>query len=397
MTLKQPARETPMNNSRRHDIDALRVIAFGLLILYHVGMFYVYDWGWHVKSAYQAEWLQLPMLLVNQWRMPLLFIISGLAMSFVVERYSPGRLAARRIWRLLLPLVFGMAFIVAPQCYYEALTKGLIEPGYGRFLLQYLTFQDFPGDAWGGEEMIVWTWNHLWYLAYVLCYTLVLIALVALAPKPLGFLRRQVARLRGAWLVGVPVGLFLIYGTFVYPAFPDRTHALVDDWYSHAMYGTFFLLGFLIGRNEGLWQEMARLRRFTLGGAVLLFVALALTDNMLVIYLNRWLWLLAAFGWGYQLLNRPMRWLPYATEAVYPWYILHQTITVVLGYNLATLSLGPVVEPVLVLGGTILGCLVLHEFVIRRTPLLRPLFGLASRSSGTRLRTSARPQSDYSA
>jgi hypothetical protein len=163
------------------------------------------------------------------------------------------------------------------------------------------------------------------------------------------------------------------------------------------MYGTFFLLGFLIGRDEGLWQEMARLRWLTLGGAILLFGALNLTDNMLVIYLNRWLWLLAAFGWGYQLLNRPMRWLPYATEAVYPWYILHQTITVVLGYNLATLSLGPVVEPVLVLGGTILGCLVLHEFVIRRTPLLRPLFGLASRSSGTRLRTSARPQSDYSA
>ena len=387
-----------MNNSRRHDIDALRVIAFGLLILYHVGMFYVYDWGWHVKSSYQSEWLQLPMRLVNQWRMPLLFIISGLAMSFVVDRYSPGRLAARRVWRLLLPLLFGMAFIVAPQCYYEALTKGLIEPGFGRFMLQYLTFQDFPGDAWGGEEMIVWTWNHLWYLAYVLFYTLVLLALVWLAPRPLAWLRRQVARLRGAWLVAVPVGLLMVYGTFVYPAFPDMTHALIDDWYSHAMYGTFFLLGFLIGRDEGLWREVARLRWLTLGGAILMFAALNLTDNMLVIYLNRWLWLLAAFGWAYRYLNRPMRWLPYATEAVYPWYILHQTITVVLGYNLARLSLGPVVEPLLVLGGTILGCLVLHEFVIRRTRLLRPLFGLsANRASGSRSRISDRPRSGYSA
>src|SRR3546814_17972508 len=42
---------------RRHDIDALRVIAFGLLIVYHVGMGYVADWGFHVKSAYKAEWL----------------------------------------------------------------------------------------------------------------------------------------------------------------------------------------------------------------------------------------------------------------------------------------------------------------------------------------------------
>lgn len=36
---------------RRHDIDALRVIAFWLLILYHVGMVYVLDWDYHVKSS----------------------------------------------------------------------------------------------------------------------------------------------------------------------------------------------------------------------------------------------------------------------------------------------------------------------------------------------------------
>ena len=34
-------------NVRRYDLDWLRIIAFGLLILYHVGMFYV-TWGWHV-------------------------------------------------------------------------------------------------------------------------------------------------------------------------------------------------------------------------------------------------------------------------------------------------------------------------------------------------------------
>ena len=366
-----------MKNSRRHDIDALRVIAFGLLILYHVGMFYVYDWGWHVKSAYQSEWLQLPMRLVNQWRMPLLFIISGLAISFVVDRYSPGRLAARRVWRLLLPLIFGMAFIVAPQCYYEALTKGLIEPGFGRFMLQYLTFQDFPGEAWGGENILVWTWNHLWYLAYVLFYTLVLILLLSFAQKPLDLLRRQVARLRGVWLVAAPVVLLMIYGTIVYPSFPYISHALLDDWYAHAMYGTFFLLGFLIGRDEGLWSEFLRMRYVTLAGAVFMFLLLGVTDNILVIYLNRWLWLLAALGWAYRTLNRPMRWLPYATEAVYPWYILHQTITVVLGYQLARLSLGPVVEPLLVLGGTVFGCYVAYEFLIRRIAILRPLFGLS--------------------
>jgi hypothetical protein len=96
----------------------------------------------------------------------------------------------------------------------------------------------------------------------------------------------------------------------------------------------------------------------------------------LITYLNRWLWIMAVLGWGHRLFNRPMKWLPYATEAVYPWYILHQTIIVVAGYNLTQLRLGPVLEPLLLLIATICGCFALHEYVIRRVRFLRPLFGL---------------------
>ncbi len=380
-----------MSQTRRYDIDALRVFAFSLLILYHVAMFYVADWGWHIKSAYQAEWLQFPMVLVNQWRMPLLFIISGLAVSFVWQRYTPGRFALRRIYRLLLPLVFGMAFIVAPQCYYEALGKGIIEPGFGKFMLQYLTFQDFPGDAWGGEEIIGWTWNHLWYLAYVLFYSLVLIPLAVLFDGPLKRVRSGFRALRGIWIWAVPVALLMIYGAFVYPKFPYISHALIDDWYAHAMYFTFFLIGYLIGQDEGFWSELERMRWVTLVSAIVFFVlfmtrdllvpedSFALADEVraLIVYSNRWLWIIAIFGWGHRLLNRPSAWLSYATGAVYPWYILHQTITIVIGANLARYSLGPVVEPALVLGGTIAGCFVLYEFVIRRVRVLQPLFGVS--------------------
>lgn len=76
--------------ARRYDINALRVIAFGLMILFHVGMFYVLDWGWHVKSTYLSKWLQFPMIFANQWRMLLLFLISGLAISFVWDKCSPS-------------------------------------------------------------------------------------------------------------------------------------------------------------------------------------------------------------------------------------------------------------------------------------------------------------------
>ena len=386
-------------HNRRYDVDALRVFAFGLLILYHVGMFYVADWGWHVKSAYQAEWLQLPMQLVNQWRMPILFVISGLAVSFVWGRYSPGELARRRIVRLGLPLVFGMAFIVAPQPYYEALSKGIIEPGFLDFMAKYLTFQDFPGEAWGGEEQIVWTWNHLWYLPYVLFYTLALLPVMAWLGGSGSAVRRRLVGLRGPWLIVAPVLPLLMYGLLVFPRFPYISHALLDDWYAHAMYGTFFLYGFVIGRDDGIWREFARLRWVTLAMAIGTFALYATQDiwvpagdgnlpgllQSLSVYLNRWLWIVAVLGWGHHLVRGPLPGLRYATEAVFSWYILHQTITVVAGFQLSKLELGPVVEPVLVVALTVGGCLVLHEFIIRRVSWLRPLFGMPRRRGGTSL------------
>ncbi len=378
-------------HGRRYDIDALRVFAFSLLILYHVGMFYVVDWGWHVKSEYQSFWLQLPMLFTNQWRMPLLFVISGLAMSFVWKKYSPGRLALRRIWRLLLPLLFGMAFIVAPQPYLEALTKGLIEPGFLDFMARYLTWQDFPDGSWGGEEYITWTWNHLWYLPYVLFYTLLLIPIAMFLDGPGKRIRESFRRLRGVWIIVVPVLPLMVYGNLVYPVFGNVNHTLVFDWYGHAMYFTFFLYGFLIGRDAGFWAELSRMRKTLLGVGIVAFglylvqVAYLNEDlgpvvdqlRFVVIYVNRWVWIAVCFAWGHHLLNRPMYWLPYATQAVYPWYILHQTITVVAGYQLSKLALGPVIEPLLLLTITIGGCYVLYEYVIRRVAVLRPLFGVS--------------------
>ena len=379
-----------VSSGRRYDIDALRVFAFGLLILYHVGMYYVADWGWHIKSDYRSSWLQVPMLVSNQFRMPLIFLISGLAVSFVWGKYQPVKFALRRIWRLFIPLVFGMAVIIAPQNYYEALSNAAIEPGFGNFFSTYLLGHDFPPQAYDGDDTPGWTWNHLWYLPYLLSYTLLLIPLALVLERLGNPLRTAFCQLRGVWLVVVPIIPLLLYGNVVYPRFPYISHAFFDDWYAHAMYFTLFFYGFLIGRDAGLWLELLRLRKAALGLAIVSFVSFYLVsvlapDNLfagqqllesVAVYLNRWLWIVAFLGWGHHLLNRPFKCLPYATEAVYPWYILHQTLIVVAGYQLAQLELGPILEPVVVLTATIVGCMVVHEFIIRRLAILRPLFGL---------------------
>src|SRR5699024_7246060 len=114
--------------TRRHDIDALRVFAFALLIAYHLGMVYVADWGYHVKGTHQAGWLQWPMIALNRWRMPLLFMISGIGLGLAMASRPAGRLALSRSSRLLLPLVFGMLAVVPVQAYCEALGNAAIEP-----------------------------------------------------------------------------------------------------------------------------------------------------------------------------------------------------------------------------------------------------------------------------
>lgn len=92
--------------------------------------------------------------------------------------------------------------------------------------------------------------------------------------------------------------------------------------------------------------------------------------------LNTWMWIATALAWSYRWLNRPFAWLDYANRAVYPWYILHQSLIVLLAWWLIPKQLGPVVEPALLIGGTVLGCAVLHHFVIRPLRPLHPFFGL---------------------
>ncbi|HEX2792795.1 MAG TPA: hypothetical protein VHN58_00045, partial [Croceicoccus sp.] len=68
-----------VGGARRHyGMDWLRIGAFALLIGYHIGMFFV-PWDWHVKSDPVEQWVALPMLLVNGWRLSLLFLVSGYA------------------------------------------------------------------------------------------------------------------------------------------------------------------------------------------------------------------------------------------------------------------------------------------------------------------------------
>ncbi len=376
---------------RRHDIDALRALAFGLLILYHLAMLYVTDWGWHLKSSYLTEALQMPMLMMNRWRMDLIFLISGISTAFLMKNSRVAGFVKDRTWRLMLPLIFGMLVVVPIQPYAQGVANGLVEPGFMQFLGRYYTGYAWPEKAFDGWEH-GFTWNHLWYLAYLWCYTLLLALLKpVLNSKPGLRLRQAFTGLRGLPLLLLPALPLFIYTVTLQTRFPN-TNDLTHDWYAHAVYFTIFLYGWCLGNSDTVWAELAALRKRALGltlatgAGYLLMVRMfwgvedVSTAEQWTIWALRnayvWLMLCTILGWAHATLNRPWRWLPWATQAVYPWYVLHQSLIVLLAYWLVPLKIGPVAEPLLVGLGTVLGCWVITSGLVQRVKWLRPLFGL---------------------
>ncbi|MGE5615805.1 MAG: acyltransferase family protein [Bacillota bacterium] len=372
--------------NRRHDIDALRALAFAFLILFHVGMLYVAGWDWHIKSSYTTSAIEPPMLFLNRWRMDLIFLISGAATAFMMRGASLGAFTRQRVSRLLVPLAFAMVVVIPIQPYCQGVANGLVEPGFGRFLIHYFTGYKWPANAFDGWQY-GFTWNHLWYLPYLLTYTLVLVALQPLLrSKGARRVRETFVALRGWKLLVFPALPLVLFAIALSMRF-EATHALFNDWYNHARYFTAFLYGWWLASSIDVWGELARLRKVSLGFAVIAFAAyFALrADNpstpLLAIVLTFrgffvWLAIATALGWGHACLNRPFKWLPFATEAVYPWYILHQSLIVLIAFWIVPMKLGPVLEPLIVTVGTVGGCWALHVGFIRRFGWLRACFGI---------------------
>jgi len=378
---------TTATPTHRHDIDALRALAFALLILYHAGMYYVADWPWHLKSPHAAAWLQWPMVALNVWRMDLVFLLSGVAFALLSRRSAPLQLLRRRAWRLLLPLMFGMWAVVVWQAYAEALTRGAIAPDLWDFVLRYWHMGPWPKGAFSGSDFGV-TWNHLWYLPYLFVYSALTCLLLPLWRRPAGQrLRAACCALRGWALLLLPALPLALYGLLLAPRFP-ATHDLLHDGYLHPLYFTVFSYGFVLGTDTGAWADLMRLRHRALAlavGSLAAYLAMrhlagtteaagAWRQVLRALYL--WSALAAVLGFGHRWLNRPWRWLPWANESVYPWYMLHQTLIVVLAFWLAPLRLGAPLEATLLLAGTALGCWLLTDWLVRRLAWLRPLFGL---------------------
>ena len=257
---------------RRYDLDWIRVGAFFLLILYHVGMFYV-PWEWHVKSPHPVEALEPFMLLTNPWRLTLLFLVSGAATRFMADKTTVGKLTGARVARLLPPLVFAMFVIVPPQSYYQIVEYVAAHPDapvgvdpYGTFLLKYAT----ASGHWCSPDgcLTTPTWNHMWFVAYLLFYTLVLAGSLLVWKRLGDHVQTGAERaLAGLGLFLWPILYLGLVRAWLYARYGE-THALVGDHYVHAVSFAAFMLGFGLAKSTVLRERLTAARWPALGLAV---------------------------------------------------------------------------------------------------------------------------------
>jgi hypothetical protein len=387
----QTNHSSPQSTERRLDLDWIRIGAFGLLILYHVGMLYV-SWGFHVKSAHRLRELEPLMLLLNPWRMALLFLVSGAATRFMLGKYELGALARRRSAQLLIPLAFGMLVVVPPQSFAEVAWKLGFSGSYLDFWLgHYLAFDQSFCQIENGREacIILPTWNHLWFVAYLWLYTIVLAGLVALAPGLSARGEQLMERaLPGLLLLIGPALLLGLNRFLIFPAAPP-TYIVAGDWYQHVLYGFCFLFGFLAMRSRMLVERTERLRWLALGLAAAAFLTMLWLRSQpagdlrriagpFVYGLDQWCWIVAILGFARRLFSHrdgPAR--RYLVDAVFCWYIVHQTAIILAAHWLKPLVLPAGQEAALVIAITALSCAASYE-IARRVGWLRPLFGIAA-------------------
>jgi hypothetical protein len=380
-------------------VDWLRIAAFTLLVLYHVGMLYV-PWHFHVKQEPTYATLEPLMRLSNPWRMGLLFAISGLATGLMLGR--PG-LARERSRRLLLPLLLGMAVIVPPQAWLQVREQFGYPGGYLDFLRLY--FSAYGGFCNARECLVLPTWNHLWFLPYLWAYTM--LALLALRWLPAAWpscLADRLARPPGWALLALPALALGALRGHLYPRFGE-THALVDDWAAHAAYLPLFCFGLLLARRRGLLAQLQGLRWPALALGLAGWAVLVGYPGLVAGWpavpeawrlpmrwafaAAQWGGIVAAFGFARTHLNFDHRWRAPLTEAVFPLYLVHQTILIAAAVALRSLALPAGPEAALIVALTFGGGIAAWQ-VARRVRGLRPWMGLSPRPAPPLAQAAAR-------
>ncbi len=379
-----------METSQRQTyLDWLRILSILGVLFFHSAMPYVAEDGWHIKNHETSNLMMESNYFLHLFRMPLLFFISGTVSYFMMQRRSSLSFIGLRFRRLFIPLLVGMLIIVPPQIYMERLNNGFTG-SYWQFYKTVFNFVPYPKGSF--------SWHHLWFIAYLFLYDILFAPLFAwmASPKSIGFKNKLAALANGKWiyLMMLPGIIWYALLSQKYPETNDLTHD-----FCYLVYWLFFLLvGFICITQPKLMDSLELNRRFALRIAFLSLVFLHYLrwnkiepgyagwpfagSSFAVLFLAlraivAWSWVLALVGYGKKYLNRKHKVLDYLNQAVYPFYILHQTVIVVLVYYIVQTQNESILSKyIYTVCMTFFVTIGIYHLLVRPFALTRFLFGM---------------------
>jgi len=376
-------KNTPVTSGRLYYLDWLRVLGMFGIFFFHNARFYDSFTDWTVKNATTNLGATMLIAIMSNFIMPLFFLVSGAAVYYALRSRKAGQFVQERSLRLLIPLIFGMLIIVAPQAYFGAVSHGEMTGGYNFLQIYWLYLQTLP-DL---------NWFHLWYLAYLLVFSLVALPVFVNWKGGKSVISRMATALNNpwAWLAAL-VLLLAVVDIFLDPGgyWGDRTQAN----FSRVAYLLFFIAGYLIFANARIMEAIEKLRWWSLGAGIAglacgaLFFYDILIDreayfgsggfaaSQIVMAIVTWGWLFAFLGLAKRYLNSTNRFLAYANEAVLPFYILHQTVIISIGFCVVQWNMHAGLKYLMISTTSFIGIMLIYELLVRRVNVFRFLFGM---------------------
>jgi len=380
--------EVKSKPERRYDIDWLRVLAMLSIFLFHCARFFNYE-DWHVKNNQLDIGMSVFVSFLVLLIMPLFFLLSGKGSYFALSFRTSGKYITERFKRLVVPFLFGTFVVLIPlQVYIERVSHLQFVGSFIEFYPHY-----FDGlYALGGN--FAWMGLHLWFLEFLFIFSLISLPLFLYLRTEA--IKRRISRVAAylkkpgtIFLLGIPL---VIMGLLV-DLQPGGIGLLIFNrafgGWSLAEYIIFFIYGYLIASDLNFKETLERHRKIALVMGVitstllmqlLYFYSLGPSFTYILSAILRpfssWLLLVAILGFGSKYLSFNNRVLKYANEAVLPFYILHQTVIVTIGFYIASWNASVIVKYFILSTLSFVVIVSIYDLLIKRNNWLRFLFGM---------------------
>jgi len=374
-------------SNRRYELDWLRILAILIVFLYHSTRFFNLS-DWHIKNVNTFVWVEVWNVFATRWLMPLFFIISGASLFYVIGK-SGGwrRFYVDKFLRLMIPVLIASVTHSALQVYLERLTHGQFSGSFFSFLPEYFNGV-YLGIGMPGN--FAYHGMHLWYLFFLFFYGLICYRLfIWLKGNGREILNRITT------LLAIPGLMYLLFSVpllIMKALIPQAVLNVGSGGWGFLYYLWFLISGFMIVSSDRLQQNIKNLRWISLLlGVVLSTVYLYqlfspsrvvfpawISDWIytLLSFFSAWSWLFAILGFGMRFLafDRPS--LRDANEGVLPFFILHQTVLLCIGYFIMTWEIHDALKWVFVFTSSFIVIITLYMFLVRKLELFRFLFGM---------------------